>query len=513
MATRAVLQVFEVYQKERVAFVTAVTEMAKKPPNVEALQQAGALKLLRPLLLDNVPSIQQSAAMALGHLANYSDDLAEAVVQAEILPQLVYSLAEQNRFYKKAAAYCLRAVAKHSPALAQAVVDCGSLSSLVTCLEEFDPGVKEAACFTLGYVAGHTAELAQQVVDAGAVPLLVLCVQEPELSLKRVAASALSDIAKHTPELAQGVVDAGAVAYLAPLVVNQDAKLKRQVCCALAQIAKHSVDLAEVVVEAEVFPKILTCLKFPDELVRKHTATVVREVAKHTPELAQLIVGSGGVGALVDYISESKGNSRLPGIMALGYIAAFSETLGLAVIAERGLAPLVQALHEEPEDHMKSATAWSIGQVGRHTSDHAKAVADTGVLPLLVTLENDAHSSEDLKTKCRKALKAVVAKLTNLPALDMLVHRQLPESVMSMVLEQVGKVLANDPTSRSSFVHSGGLAAVQQMGEASGSSLREAVDIINSSFPEEIVRYYSPSYSQQLLQKLDAMAGTAVAVK
>lgn len=62
-----------------------------------------------------------------------------------------------------------------------------------------------------------------------------------------------------------------------------------------------------------------------------------RQVAKHTPELAQLIVGSGGVGALVDYISESKGNSRLPGIMALGYIAAFSETLGLAVIAERGL--------------------------------------------------------------------------------------------------------------------------------------------------------------------------------
>ena len=83
----------------------------------------------------------------------------------------------------------------------------------------------------------------------------------------------------------------------------------------------------------------------------------------------------------------------------------------------------MQALNEEPEDHMKSATAWSIGQVGRHTSDHAKAVADTGVLPLLVTLENDAHSSEDLKTKCRKALKAVVAKLTNLPALDMLVHR------------------------------------------------------------------------------------------
>ena len=46
----------------------------------------GVMALLRPLLLDNVPSIQQSAALALGRLANYSDELAEAVVSNEILP-------------------------------------------------------------------------------------------------------------------------------------------------------------------------------------------------------------------------------------------------------------------------------------------------------------------------------------------------------------------------------------------------------------------------------------------
>ncbi|MEW5306791.1 MAG: hypothetical protein WDW36_009229 [Sanguina aurantia] len=189
MATRAVLQTFERYQKERVAFVTQVAEMARNPQNIEALQQAGAMALLRPLLLDNVPSIQQSAALALGRLANYSDDLAEAVVQNEILPQLVYSLSEQNRFYKQAAAFCLRAVAKHSPELAQSVIDSGALDSLVTCLEEFDPGVKEAAAWTLGYIAGHNAELAQQVVDAGAVPLLVLCVQRRRLQTEWDAAS------------------------------------------------------------------------------------------------------------------------------------------------------------------------------------------------------------------------------------------------------------------------------------------------------------------------------------
>lgn len=50
--------------------------------------------------------------------------------------------------------------------------------------------------------------------------------------------------------------------------------------------------------------------------------------------------------------------------MALGYIAAFSETLALSVVAEKALPPLVGALNEEPEDHLKSATAWTLGQVG-----------------------------------------------------------------------------------------------------------------------------------------------------
>ena len=234
-----------------------------------------------------------------------------------------------------------------------------------------------------------------------------------------------------------------------------------QVCGALAQVAKHSVDMAEVVVEAETFPRLLTCLAFPDELVRKHAATAVREVAKHSAELSQLIVSSGGVGALVDYLNESSGAARLPGIMALGYIAAFSETLALAVIAEKGLVPLVATLAEDPEDHLKAASGWTLGQIGRHTPDHARAVADSGALSILATLESDARRSEDLQTKARRALKGIVAKLTHLSALDALVQRNLPEAVMRPVVEQLGRVLAHDPAGRATFVHSGGLARLQ----------------------------------------------------
>lgn len=163
-STRQVLSVFEKYQKERLTFVQSIADLASRESNIETLQSAGVLSLLRPLLLDSVPAIQQAAALALGRLANYNQELAEAVVDSDILPQLVFSLSEQNvsleilkvkRFYKKAAAFVLRAVAKHSPELAQSVVDSGALNALVGCLEEFDPGVKEAASWAVGYIARH----------------------------------------------------------------------------------------------------------------------------------------------------------------------------------------------------------------------------------------------------------------------------------------------------------------------------------------------------------------------
>lgn len=52
---------------------------------------------------------------------------------------------------------------------------------------------------------------------------------------------------------------------------------------------------------------------------------------------------------------------------------------------------------------MKAATAWSIGQIGHHTPEHAKAVATANVLPKLLELYMDAGSSEDLQAKVRAA--------------------------------------------------------------------------------------------------------------
>ncbi|GCA62578.1 hypothetical protein KIPB_004412 [Kipferlia bialata] len=490
MSNRFIVAHFEAYQRSRVEFIQGLAEFARSDQNVETIKNLGGISLCRGLLLDNVPSVQQSSALALGRIANFSEEMAELVVSNDVLPQLVYSLAEQNRFYKKNAAFVLRAIARHSIALAQTVVDSGALEPLVTCLEEFDPGVKESAAWALGFIARHSAELAQYVVDVGAVPLLVLCVQEPELSLKRVAISALSDISKHTPELAQMVVDAGAIAYVAPLVANPDTKLKRQVCSCLSQIAKHTVELAELVVEGEVFPRALLLLKDQDVAVCRIACTLVREIVKHTPELAQFVVNAGGIAALVELVEDAEGPAALPGIMALGFIAAFSETLALAVINHRAVPALVKTLTSEPEDHILAAAVWSLGQIGRHTPEHAMALCDANVLPRLLSLFVAEESSDDLRLKTKRAAKAIIAKTTHLSALDPLLH-QAPPVILKYVVAQYAKLLPSDVEARRQFVTAGGLQRVQHISAEPGSKLREAIEQVNACFPPEIVSYYN----------------------
>ena len=68
----------------------------------------------------------------------------------------------------------------------------------------------------------------------------------------------------------------------------------------------------------------------------------------------------------------------------------------------QGVVQLAIALSEEPEDHIQAAAAWALGQIGRHTPEHAKAVAVANVLPKLLQCYLRADASEDLQTKVSK---------------------------------------------------------------------------------------------------------------
>ncbi|KAH7440314.1 hypothetical protein KP509_04G101200 [Ceratopteris richardii] len=501
--TRSILNVLEDYQRSRLSFADEVAELASKCQNVELLHAAGVMRFLKPLLLDCVPQIQQMAALALGHLASYNEDLASAVVAQKIHLQLVQSLREQDRYSKRPAAHVLSAVAKHTPALAQAVVDSKAVEHLVLCLEEFDPAVKETGASAIGHIARHNAELAEVVVNAGAVPLLVVCIQEEELSLRRATLYALANIAKHTSNLAQIVVDSNALSVIAPLIAQSDARLKRQVYCCLSSVAKHSESLAKRIVAEHVFPKIFLSLKDKDPQVRRNAAVVVRDVSQHTAELASVVICGNGAAALVDNITETRGHERLPGIMAVGCIAAFDDILADKIIKVNGIPPLMDALSNEEEDHIRSASAWSLGQIGKHTSNHALAVAMAGVLPRMISTFLCPLSSEDLRKKCQRALQAIINKLAHVPALDALLQGpKVPDDITGIVVAQLAKILVNDPEAQTMFVTSGGFEKLQKMYANFAGEIKEMVDSINACYPEELVQYYSPGFSAAVLQKI-----------
>jgi hypothetical protein len=119
--------------------------------------------------------------------------------------------------------------------------------------------------------------------------------------------------------------------------------------------------------------------------------------------------------AIVDFISEAKGEG-LPGIITLGYISAFDETLAMGVIQAKGIPPLKEALTNE-NDSIRAAAAWSLGHMGGHTPDHAKALAENDIPRLLLELYKDNGSSEDLKKKAKKALKSILQMCSYLSAL------------------------------------------------------------------------------------------------
>lgn len=280
----------------------------------------GALKIL---LNDRVPTIQQTAALAVGRMASFSVEVAEALASCGILEQLSSAMRESTLSgHLKACAFVLKSVARHTPELAGAALAAGAGAALTHALSLPDPSVREAAAQAVAALAQHTGEQAAALLTAGAHGHLVAALAEPEPALRRAAAGALAEVAKHEPELAGAVVEAGALPALVALLRGEGergggggvapppaggdaaAKVHRAAASAVGAIAKHSAALAEAAVEARLFPLLLVRLvDGRDEGARRAAAVAVREVVKHSEQLAAVVVEAGGVGSLVEYLS------------------------------------------------------------------------------------------------------------------------------------------------------------------------------------------------------------------
>lgn len=94
---------------------------------------------------------------------------------------------------------------------------------------------------------------------------------------------------------------------------------------------------------------------------------------------------------MVDYITETKGPARFPGISTLGFIAGFDEQLALGIITSKGIEPLKDALLNEKESNIREAAAWTLGRIGKHSSQHARSMAEKDILLILLKIVTSAN--------------------------------------------------------------------------------------------------------------------------
>ncbi|VDM31112.1 unnamed protein product [Hydatigera taeniaeformis] len=479
-----------------------MSDLASRPNNIDRLLKYDVISCLGPLLNDPVPTIQQVAAIVIGKIAGFSKKFAESVVDSNIIPMMLKSSGMEHRFYKRSALLALQSIVKHSPDLALAVVRYDALSAINACLEDFDQCVKENAASCVDCIAKHNEDLAQVVVDSGTLPLIILGLQEPGVNLRCISAAVLGDISKHSLTLAQSVVDISAIWHLVKQTTDSCLKLRKQTFVSLTQIAKHTPDFAELILEASIFPQVLISMKDKDVSLRSDAANLIKELCKHTFEACQAVENSGLIPLLVIFVEEGKGHHIIPGIMALGYIAAHSDLQATTVIKTQVLIQFKNILLEE-SDEVKTAAAWTIGQIGRHSAGHANAVSEAGLIPTILACYLNSQSSPDLKEKCKRCLKQVLEKCTDMETLQSILPSS-PPNILKYVVVQFSKLLPRNATARRAFVVSGCLRKIQEIDAEPGSALYTHITTINNCFPEDVVKFYSPGYPEVLLERVEA---------
>ncbi len=70
----------------------------------------------------------------------------------------------------------------------------------------------------------------------------------------------------------------------------------------------------------------------------------------------------------------------------------------MSVVVSHGVPALAKSL-KDADQHVQEASAWALGQIGRHSPEHAKFVAEANVFPTLLRLSMDLTASEDRRAK------------------------------------------------------------------------------------------------------------------
>jgi HEAT repeat protein len=248
--------------------------------------------------------------------------------------------------------------------------------------------------------------------------------------------------------------------------------------------------------------KLLLCLnQSEDSLVRKNAAMCIRELVHKNSNIANVIVNNKGVQVLIEYISTTKGDSLVNGVLALGLIAAYKEDYSMLIIKNNGVIELKKALETETNQSIKSIICFTLGCIGGHSASHAFEIAKEKLLSIILFYNMSYESSDELKNKSKEALKKIISVSNTVEHLEPLLQ-VASENILKHILFQIFKILKNSKEEMKGFMMSGGLSKVQELKGRVSEVMKLKIDEINSIYPYDVIKYFSPEYCNSLIEKI-----------
>ena len=511
--SNSVLITFTNYQKSRIQFVQSLAELSKRKENFEDITSLGGLLLLRPLITDVVPSIAQTACIALGRLAAESAEISSSIVQLDILPHIIQSISEQSRLFKKCASFVLRSLARHNTELAKSVIEHDGLRALSSVLDDHDPGVKEAGCWALSYIAKHNSELANSVADVISLEKIIDCVKEPEIALKRIAVNCLTQIAKQSEELAKRVAakETGLMIHLCPMIDNPDPLLRRQALSCLAQIASGKHELAERIIETISLEKLMKLLQDADLMVRVNVVELIKNLIKQSVEIAKLLSNAQAEKYLIEFLKESPEEVIEGALETITIMASFNEVFSSNLLNIQSGTVVLEILKNTNEQKIKTVCIQFLGAVFQYSSEHSSNFTQNGGLSYLLAVLSGKQSRSPLDKEILKSISNILKNSKDINGLHNLVKSpHSPVSVLIILCKRILSFIQNDAAAKKMFAKIKGIETVwdlKKKTDQNDQAFLVVLDEICAQYSEELVRLFNPDYPAIIIKRLTEYSG------
>lgn len=277
--------------------------------------------------------------------------------------------------------------------------------------------------------------------------------------------------------------------------------------------------MAESVIQYIKVDKLLGNLKNEDAGVRINSAECIKNIVRHRAESGK-ILSKDNAKPLIDYIAKYKGPAIEPALMAISCIATSEPSLALGMINSGAVPILKNKLSSDPDPTIKMRAAHALGCIGKHGDDHAREVANCGVLAELKEIiyketGKQEKRNVELLDVCKEANGKILKNCRHVDALYDLIDSKTSNDSLILVLTQILKILPSSNQARIKFAESGGLEKLLKIkdqrehsavaSEKMDKTVESIIDDICKTYNNQpLIDYYTPNFEKKLVaEKLD----------